>query len=164
MFSRGCEASAYSSISSGCAQVAEGCGFVSASNLSTQAISAPGTVFPLADHRKAFPLHWSGAALQATVLPRCCHLMLPTPLLNQVGRGYEIRWFADSTKPTLFAPHPYAGVSIQSTLSPWAGCSSGALSLHGAVGLAHSPGRNLKGQSAPPRSNRSILFRLLLLT
>jgi hypothetical protein len=49
------------------------------------------------------------------------------------------------------APGPYTGVSIQSTLSPWAGCSSGALSLHGAVGLAHSPGQNLKGQGAPTK-------------
>jgi hypothetical protein len=61
------------------------------------------------------------------------------------------------------APHPYTGVRIQSTLSPWAGCSSGALSLNGAVGLAHSPGQNLKGQGAPTKASGALPFRPSLL-
>ena len=164
MFSRGCEASASSSISSGCAQVAEGCGFVSASNLSTQAIPAPGTVFHSLTTEKPFRFTGQGQ--------HCRRLYCRAAAILCYRHLFLIKWVEATKSGGLLtvpnqrsiAPHPYAGVSIQSTLSPWAGCSSGALSLHGAVGLAHSPGRNLKGQSAPPRSNRSLLFRLLLLT
>jgi hypothetical protein len=46
---------------------------------------------------------------------------------------------------------PDTRVSIQFVPFTLARNSSGALSLNGAVGLAHSPGQNLRGQSAPTK-------------
>jgi hypothetical protein len=51
---------------------------------------------------------------------------------------------------------PDTRVSIQFVPFTLARTSSGALSLNGAVGLAHSPGQNLRGQSAPTKAEGPI--------
>src|ERR1700751_1463430 len=51
---------------------------------------------------------------------------------------------------------PDTRVSIQFVPFTLARSSSGALSLNGAVGLAHSPGQNLRGQSPPTKAEGPI--------